>query len=396
MALSFRLFGGLIVTIASGLAPPAGGGDAWVHFVGFNGTCDGAGERRPAHLYAGVFDTDSQSWMISAPSALTLGSGDVCTYSSRTAVDRTSGRLFVTFSDCYATPFKRMTAAWDTRESGAPRFSGVCMYNPTDAPSGLFFDARVYADGPFFIRSDGVIVGLTSPTAVDGTVPPCVVKELVRLAPEAVAVLGNADPMGPGLISTDDGDDATLPPLVVILGPEGPGSKFNVTGISPVHGSVMWQATWTCGAPIAYVCPEYWTLLRVWNRRMVAVGMNSRSPSTPMGFHGWANASSQALYWVTPNFPAEPQSGGAMWMDPIPLDAEQPAWPLYLSQVTTGGDNSACHDTTTSSNATVNLVEFDSDSEFGIIKSVPMARCPLPHPSACTISIFSHGRPDLG
>jgi hypothetical protein len=185
------------------------------------------------------------------------------------------------------------------------------------------------------------------------------------------------------------GASASEPPLLLLLAIAPESGAFPVSAVDPLTGRRLWSSTWACGDP-AYVCPNALWVTALWaGRRVLAVGATASGVS--VGLHGWANASSSALYWLVPNFPAETGIGAlgtAVWGDAA---APQADYPLLLAQVL-HGDNSACHDTSQPA-AQAQVITVAAADAFGVTVRLPLSQCPLPPPSACTAQSVAHARP---
>lgn len=423
-------------------------GTGYSAFIGFNSGCN-CSVTAPANVYAAAFATATGKWVASGPSPVSLGSNDVCTWVSvnglKPPTKAADGRLWYTVVDCTngAAPAAAGLAGstWFTTafslpsdDSAAPVPMGSCVYaKSAERPTSLAYDARVWADGPYYVRSsDGAVVGLSSPEGGHYAAPstvmglqPCNVTVITAppsggtgaarlLAAAAADALTAADaavakqqagagarprplqmPSFVAAANTADDAHTAEAPFIFYLSYYSGAGGFNASAVDPLTLGTLWSSVWACGSPQPYVCPSSLSLVRLagpGQRRVVAVAQSSMQ-GLSIGFHGWANASSTALFWLTPNFPGAAQLDGSAWVGtPDAAGAAGADWPLQLFQVLQP-DIFACHDAT-SSPATAQLVTVTDGSTFGVAASGGVLACPLAASGGgCTAQSFAHGRP---
>lgn len=412
----------LLAAAAAQPKPPPTLGLTVQAFLGYKNACDYV-EVRPANLYLSIFDADAQTITNSEPSTLSIPSTAICSYTTRVAVNGSAA--WATFADCSMQKPVWFTAAWSL-SGPKPAYLGACAH---DGAYSSFYDERIVLGGPYFIRSsDAAIVVYSSPeggayasATTTLQLPPCDYKEIGNL-PTSVAAGPNREhdissalielaykrsvasldsvlarlnysAGSPWAIIPDDSTNKSSPPQFLSIGfttKIDNGNKFNVTAFDPANNyAQLWSSLWTCGAPIAYVCPDALALRRMYNRRVLTVGYDYRTPTFSMGFHAWANASNPAMYFLTPNFPGLGVSDGTLWMDSGDSSSgssgSSSGWPLYLAQRLS--DNMSCHDTT-QGNTTLQVVTVASEDDFGVSASVPLPYCPLPGPAACAAVVY--------
>ena len=228
-------------------------------FLGYEGNC--GAPTGQARLYGATALLDGQEppvWTVSA-APLQFEAAQMCNWCHRPALDRATGRVWHVSGAC--SNGTRIAVAW-VLAGETLTYAGACAFDaPFNAPSQFYpaalallaFDARIFADGPYFINASDdatTVYSLAVPPDSDGHVrsldalPPCSTQLLSVLPPGTSAT--------DATFAADDEPDAADPPTLIHVEAKSGTRSGVVTGLSPATGQTLWRTNIAIPVPTGH------------------------------------------------------------------------------------------------------------------------------------------------